>query len=311
MWSLVFRRCYALTVLTMLAISGAVHARMSIDDALTSDPVVDDAFPAAVVEFSIGERGERMPGHAYLAAGVGPHPTVVLLHGLPGNERNLDIAQSLRRFGFNVVYFHYRGAWGAEGEYRFSQLPVDALRVLAYLRDEERVSALRIDTQALSFLGHSLGGYTALAAAARDPMLRCTVSLSPANLAVWQAGVVSKAPETQGLADYADQLFMLEGFTGARLLEELAFVDTKVWDTRGFAQGLRGKNVLMIVGESDAVTPPALMFDPVVSAYTQDGRVRLTAKKIPGDHSFSQSRMRLTREILSWMDTRCRGPVAP
>ena len=32
-----------------------------------------------------------------IAAGAGPHPTMLLLHGLPGNERNLDLAQAARR----------------------------------------------------------------------------------------------------------------------------------------------------------------------------------------------------------------------
>ena len=44
------------------------------------------------------------------ANGQGPHPTIVLLHGFPGNEKNLDLAQSLRRAGYNVLFFHYRGA---------------------------------------------------------------------------------------------------------------------------------------------------------------------------------------------------------
>ena len=39
---------------------------------------------------------------------------VLLLHGFPGNEKNLDLAQDLRADGFNVLFFHYRGAWGSE-----------------------------------------------------------------------------------------------------------------------------------------------------------------------------------------------------
>jgi len=51
----------------------------------------------------------------YEAQGAGPHPTVVLLHGFPGNEKNLVLAQALRRAGWNVVFFHYRGSWGSGG----------------------------------------------------------------------------------------------------------------------------------------------------------------------------------------------------
>ena len=30
----------------------------------------------------------------YTAGGEGPHPTILLLHGIPGSEQNLDLAQA-------------------------------------------------------------------------------------------------------------------------------------------------------------------------------------------------------------------------
>ena len=33
--------------------------------------------------------------------GLGPHPVVIMLHGFPGNEKNLDLAQSIRRAGWD------------------------------------------------------------------------------------------------------------------------------------------------------------------------------------------------------------------
>ena len=49
-------------------------------------PSIDQS-PASVVELTITSDKSRMPGIAYLAAGSGPHPTVLLLHGYPGNEK--------------------------------------------------------------------------------------------------------------------------------------------------------------------------------------------------------------------------------
>jgi pimeloyl-ACP methyl ester carboxylesterase len=53
----------------------------------------------------------------YVAAGKGPHPTLLLLHGFPGNEQNLDLAQAARRAGWNVLTLHYRGSWGSPGPF--------------------------------------------------------------------------------------------------------------------------------------------------------------------------------------------------
>ncbi|MFT6772206.1 MAG: hypothetical protein ACJARU_002429 [Congregibacter sp.] len=62
-----------------------------------------------------------------------------------------------------------------------------------------------------------------------------------------------------------------------------------------------------MVGQQDQVTPAATMFEPVVAAYKKLGDIDLTAKTISGDHSFSWSRIKLTREILSWSDAHCRS----
>lgn len=286
--------------------AGLSLAATSVDDALSMDPVPHATHPASVQELTIPSYGARLPGHIYLANGPGPHPTVVLLHGLPGAERNLDLAQALRRFGFNSVFFHYRGAWGADGDYRFTQLPDDALSVLTWLRRPEQASKLRIDPDALSILGHSVGGFTALAAGSRDENLRCVVALAPANLGVWQRWVTSGTPEVDRLLAYTDSLFMLRGLSGARFREEIALAPAALLDTEGFGSGLASKSVMMVVGEGDTVTPAATMFDPVIEKYREAGVESLFALKLAGDHSFSQSRVQLTREILTWMGSKCR-----
>jgi hypothetical protein len=79
---------------------------------IQNDLKPDEFFPAGQVELQIQSDGLTMYGFAYTADGKGPHPTVILLHGLPGNERSLDLAQNIRRAGYNVIYFNYRGTWG-------------------------------------------------------------------------------------------------------------------------------------------------------------------------------------------------------
>eukprot|EP00960_Hanusia_phi_P033556 750506-Hanusia_phi.AAC.7 len=42
-------------------------------------------------------------------------PGVLLLHGLPGNEHNYEMAITLQEAGFSCLQLHYRGTWGSEG----------------------------------------------------------------------------------------------------------------------------------------------------------------------------------------------------
>ena len=164
---------------------------------MSSDPVRDREHPPAVAELAITSAGKRLPGHIYIANGPGPHPTVVLLHGFPGNEKNLDIAQALRRAGFNVLFFHYRGAWGAEGSYRIVQLPDDVAAVLAYLRTPENAERLRVNVDKLSLLGHSLGGWASLAAGSQDPDVACLGAMAPVNLGRWKSGLAQDDANAQ------------------------------------------------------------------------------------------------------------------
>jgi uncharacterized protein len=111
--------------------------------------------------------GHRLVGVLYLARGEEPKPTVLLLHGCPGLEKNLDLAVRLRAAGWNAMAFHYRGCWGSAGRYDLRTIPRDVTMAVDYLAGCPRVDAGRI-----AVLGHSLGGWAALVTAAGEPRLR-------------------------------------------------------------------------------------------------------------------------------------------
>lgn len=270
------------------------------------DPVPDPDAPPGINELTILNDGDRMSGLIYTANGPGPHPTVLLLHGFPGNEKNLDIAQSLRRAGYNVVFFHYRGAWGSEGNYSVLQVADDALTVLNFLRQPENAQRYRVDTDKLTVLGHSLGGFASLSAGHQDKALVCVGAISPANFALFGAGIEAGEPWVEGFLAYVDGLFMLQGLKGENMRKQLTTPPVEALDISKYGPGLRGKSVFLIVGEQDRVTNPEIMFDPVVAAYSQEKEIRLQHHKISGDHSFSWSRIRLTDMIVSWLNKDCR-----
>lgn len=49
----------------------------------------DADYPPALVDMNFQSHGKRLNGLVYVADGPGPHPTVLLLHGFPGNEKIL------------------------------------------------------------------------------------------------------------------------------------------------------------------------------------------------------------------------------
>ncbi|HSJ76893.1 MAG TPA: alpha/beta fold hydrolase, partial [Gemmatimonadales bacterium] len=132
-------------------------------DPVVTDPARGDTlYPPNTAELSFQSHGSRLNGFFYLAQGGSPHPTVILLHGFPGNERNLDLAQSLRRAGMNVLYFDYRGSWGSAGTFSFAHTLEDVAAAIEFIRSDSSVKTFRVDPERITLLGHSLGGWLAL-----------------------------------------------------------------------------------------------------------------------------------------------------
>src|SRR4051812_40981938 len=92
-----------------LSLFSAAPAMAQSASPVTADPAPDAALPAGQDAFVLPVKGGGMNALIYLASGAGPHPTLLLLHGFPGNEQNLDLAQAARRDGWNVLTLHYRG----------------------------------------------------------------------------------------------------------------------------------------------------------------------------------------------------------
>lgn len=295
------RRATLVALLFSAAIAGgcATSSDSGFDPVVMDTVEIDPAYPPSNVELSFNSAGARLPAYLMIANGRGPHPTVVLLHGYPGNEKNLDLAQSLRRASFNVLFFHYRGAWGAQGEFSFANVSRDVGAALDFLR--ANATDYRVDQLRLSLVGHSMGGFAALHAGARDQRVDCVVGLAAANLGEYAA----RGQEAlEGYAAYSDGLFMLHGWSGSRAVTEL-MANPRALDLRGDAAGLAGKSVLLISGLQDQAVPVDVQ-RRLASAYQQQSRIDLTALEINGDHSFSANRIQLQRTVIGWMAGRCR-----
>ncbi len=149
---------------------------------MINDPAPDAAHPPHSAQVLVPSHGLGMNGLFYLAGGAGPHPTVVLLHGLPGNEQNLDLAQAIRRAGWNVLTLHYRGAWGSPGRFSIQHALEDADAAVAFVRRPEIAGKFAIDPLRIAIAGHSLGGFAAAHHARADRQLLGVILLDAWNV---------------------------------------------------------------------------------------------------------------------------------
>ncbi len=280
---------------------------------VTTDPVsIDEKFPPKTVELDFASDGSALNGHLYLAGGAGLKPTVIMLHGFPGYEKNLDMAHAIRRAGFNVLFFHYRGAWGSEGDFSMTHVIEDAQAASKFVRSKDSVTKYRIDPEHISFIGHSMGGFAALAAGAQDKNIGCVGAMSPADYGIRGAMFDGEdaAKARAGFAAYVNGAHLfgkgpLRGVSGAELLQEISD-NVEAFSVAKQAAAFKGRSVMLTAAKDDTVLPPDIYHDALVSAFEKQPDVRLTHKLLEGDHSYSWTRLELTGDMVSWLNKECR-----
>ncbi len=275
--------------------------RSQSSDPITMDPEpVDWAYPPAIATVVINSHGDDMNGIIYISQGAGPHPTVVMLHGYPGDEKNLDLAQAIRRTGWNVLFFHYRGAWGSAGTLSVDHALEDVVSALDFLDLPASQRDYRVDPGRVALLGHSFGAYVALLSGAQLASVRRIAVMAPFNMGRWAydhdqeawAGMAADLEQGGHGAIHSD--FNAEQFAAMRAHPEL-------YDPLTQADKFDGKSVLVVEGSRDRDAPPAEHCEPLVRQLQERGRANLTRGSLDADHVFSSARIALARLIAGWL----------
>jgi uncharacterized protein len=229
----------------------------------------------------IDSGGHKLLGTLFLARGDEPKPTALLLHGIPGIEKNYDLAHALRDTGWNSLIFHYRGSWGSSGDYRFETLADDVRAALDHLSSR---TYEQVDPRRFALVGHSMGGWTALRAG-NDERVRAVVAI----------GAVTEPRRVQFTAAMAEVSFTpwLTGITPAEFETQ--------W------KGLDG-----VLGEASALDRPLLIIHsdkdtvvPVEQAHllhgASEGRARLELHP-DANHAFVWHRRWIIDLVIGWLD---------
>lgn len=276
-----------------LVLSAASLPAQRIHPAIHTDPPRDTAHPARMEVLHIPSGNVRINGVAYVAAGAGAHPTLVIAHGLPGNEKNLDLAQAVRRAGWNAVTFNYRGSWGSPGSFRFAQNLEDAAAVLAFLRDPANAARLGVDPARLVLAGHSMGGWVTALTAARDPGLRGAILISAADM-----GLVGGAPRENVVRLAAGNMESLAGVTAEQMADEL-IAHAAGWGFDDAAPRL-ARMPLLVMTSDDGLAPHS---QRLLSQVRAAGNQNAVAIHMDTDHGWSDHRIALQNEVIGWLQS--------
>jgi uncharacterized protein len=283
----------AAAVLAALTIIAPPASAAPVRNAAVVDPSRDSAFPAHNQQLLIPAHGLGMNALLFVTGGKGPHPTVILMHGLPGNERNLDLAQAIRRAGWDVLTFTYRGAWGSPGDFSIANAMDDTAAALEFARSDAG-ARLGIDPLNIVLAGHSMGGATAAMTTALATGLDGLILIDAWN----PAGKTSRGADTRealarGFDDFGNSL---HGATPDSVAEEV-IAKRSQWDLVAAAPRLANLPILSVstkfgLGQENARTTMAIR---------QAGNRRITAIEMDTDHSFSDHRVALASAVVRWL----------
>ncbi len=256
---------------------------------------------ASLESVQIPSHGAMLNGFVYVASGPNQHPCLILLHGLPGNERNLDLGQEIRRAGWDVLYLDYRGSWGTNGEFSFTHAIEDVHAAIAFLKSPENARRLHLDPSRIVLLGHSMGGFLAVQTIAQDHSIRAAILISAVDMA---GSVPSSYPKeyegkvleaiTRGIA--AQGLSPLSGCTAEGLAREL-LANADRWRFVNQADALKDRSIFILTSD-DGFAPGS---NALASALQSAGDRNVTVQHIATDHYYSEKRLALSESILRWL----------
>jgi alpha/beta superfamily hydrolase len=236
-------------------------------------------FPAGLDGVIMECHGLKLLGGFYKGEGDTPRPTAILIHGLPGVEKHLDIAYKLRDMCWNCLYFHFRGCWGSEGKYSLDGLVGDTKTAIDWI-----VTQPCVDTTKIVLIAGSTGSYPALMQGAIDERINAIIGISPViepkafNFPVPLADSFSK---------------MLVGIGSVELISQ--------WHNLGSLhnaiQKFSPRPVLLVAAGSDSIFPLSdyvEMVKPYRNVYV--------IEKANADHGFSSSRTWLVETVMEWLE---------
>jgi len=268
------------------------------------DPADSFAAPGKL-ELLLPSDGYGLNAMILNAVGDGLRPLAIILHGFPGNERNLDLAESLRAAGCHVLFFHYKGAWGSPGYFTFEDVLKDANNAVDYFKQPEVAAQYGVDSDLIFLVGHSMGGFAAITTLAKRDDLRGAVAMAPYDFAASRAASES---DPEFAANYEAVVrcplpplhLEYEGVLHDELTRHM-----KDWLLPDKAEDLAGKQLCIFAFDRDVVSPAPLHLAPLVEAYAPVMGDGLTVKHFDTDHGYNSRRYAVARSVAEWIESRC------
>lgn len=200
----------------------------------------------------------------------------LFLPGLPGTDKNEDLAETLCFDGFRVLCLSFSGTCGSDGTYSLEHSLEDAETAYNYLA--------ATGPGGVSIFGHSMGGFVSAQTAATHPETKSLIMMFPCDigrLPIWDSESI--------MTSYVVKDFMynhassLSGVSSEELISEI-YANANSFSLVRLSSALSRIPILMIGGTKDRYAPPALNCQPLYSSLKQNPDANVTYKEFETGH---------------------------
>ncbi len=263
------------------------------------------------VSIDLRNNGNKLDAKFYQVDNAISHPTLILLHGFPGNANSpYGLAERLTKNGINVLVFNYEGSFNSKGRFSFENCMNDIGVAVDFLKQKKNIQQYSIDTSKIFVCGCSMGAAFALSAAIHNTNIRKIIAVVGGNdLSIYlqninkdpafrtafekriAASVVPNGPikgDSAYIHDYFEQIMS----------------NYEYYDLIKNAEKLKSKEILFITGWLDTTVP---MEEFIIPAYRHLKSVNpefVSIKALETDHYFANKRDELANSITEWIKSK-------
>ena len=259
-------------------------------------------------KIKIERNGITLDGKIFPVDGQGPFPTVLLLHGFPGNESDvLGIGKKLQDAGIVSLTFNYSGTYRSEGEYSMEKTPLDIEAAFKFLVSPSSINTYKLDTTNITLGGYSYGGGMSLTYATRKPEIKKIFSIAGTDHGEFFRQYFGNEEFASFIDGMFEQLKAPNGpvkFETGKMPKDttpelIAQADSTI-DLRKSVPLLLDRQILLIAGIDDPVVTMESHMLPLYRTF-QAQKASIKFVTVQDDHSFQRSRDVIAKTLINWI----------
>jgi uncharacterized protein len=263
------------------------------------------------VSIDLRNNGNKLDAKLYLVEKVISPPTVILLHGFPGNASSpYGLAERLVKNGINVLVFNYEGSFNSEGIFTWENCLNDIGVAITFLKQKDNMQQFKVDTSKIFVCGCSLGAALTLSAAVHNSEIRKIIAVVGGNdLSIYLQKMKSDPGFRKALVKRiaaarppngpirGDSVYIQNYFD--RIMSNYEY-----FDLIKNAEKLKNRDILFITGWLDTTVPMEEFIVPTYRHLKNLNPETVSIKAFETEHTFANKREELANSISEWIKSK-------